>query len=357
MKRVRERSRRPGTRGPAAWIGWAFLGGLLALGSPGSVEAQEDEARKGCRCTDRSGEEIENCVCIRTATPDVWTFRLDGPRRSRIGVSLSVAQDAEADRRGAVVAEVLEDGPAEEAGIREGDAIVRVGDHSVFDPLPDVEDEEALDLDESIPAQRLLALAADLEPGEPVEVVVERDGRRRTLTVTPEKNPGLFGGLWSPDSGEAAAELQARMEELRRRTRELRHRDLDFRPDPPGPEGRLRTVGPEPDLWTHSIDPCLGGNGVWRGLVDGCVEGLELVELNPQLGEYFGTEEGVLVVEVHEDSRFGLQPGDVILAIDGREVTSPEHARRILRSYDEHEEITFRIVRDGARTEVEGRRR
>lgn len=45
---------------------------LLALtGWATTLHAQEAEeaAREGCRCVDRAGEEIENCVCV--VTPDV----------------------------------------------------------------------------------------------------------------------------------------------------------------------------------------------------------------------------------------------------------------------------------------------
>jgi S1-C subfamily serine protease len=73
---------------------------------------------------------------------------------------------------------------------------------------------------------------------------------------------------------------------------------------------------------------------------------MELVELNPELGEYFGAEEGVLVVRgPEEDDALGLKSGDVILQIGDREVRSPEHAMRILRSYEPEEELVLHIIR------------
>jgi hypothetical protein len=87
-------------------------------------------------------------------------------------------------------------------------------------------------------------------------------------------------------------------------------------------------------------------SGPWflpRGWLD-----MELVAINPELGEYFGTDTGVLVVRgPAEDEVLGLASGDVILRIGDREVKSPEHAMRILRSYDPDEELTVDIIRRG----------
>jgi len=78
--------------------------------------------------------------------------------------------------------------------------------------------------------------------------------------------------------------------------------------------------------------------------------GIELVNLNPDLGEYFGTREGVLVVRASEDSTLPLKGGDVILAIGGRKPTSPMHAMRILRSYDTGETVSIEVLRKQKRT-------
>jgi S1-C subfamily serine protease len=82
--------------------------------------------------------------------------------------------------------------------------------------------------------------------------------------------------------------------------------------------------------------------------------GFELVTLNPDLGEYFGTDEGVLVVSVPEESALSLEAGDVIISIGNRKVKSPSHAMRILRSYEADEEVTFEIMRKQRTTTVTG---
>jgi len=79
---------------------------------------------------------------------------------------------------------------------------------------------------------------------------------------------------------------------------------------------------------------------------------LELAPINPDLGSYFGTTEGVLVVRAGERSSLGLKGGDVLLAIDGRTVTSPAAALRILRSYEAGEAVKFQVMRNRQRQEV-----
>src|SRR5687767_9735877 len=75
------------------------------------------------------------------------------------------------------------------------------------------------------------------------------------------------------------------------------------------------------------------------------LSGMELATLTPGLGEYFGTEKGVLVLRAPESGTYKLKDGDVILTIDGREPKSGSHATRILRSYQPSEQINLRIMR------------
>jgi S1-C subfamily serine protease len=75
------------------------------------------------------------------------------------------------------------------------------------------------------------------------------------------------------------------------------------------------------------------------------LSGMELATLTPALGEYFGTDKGVLVLRAPESGTYKLKDGDVILTIDGREPKSGSHATRILRSYQPGEEINIRIMR------------
>ena len=81
--------------------------------------------------------------------------------------------------------------------------------------------------------------------------------------------------------------------------------------------------------------------------------GLELATLSPRLGGYFGAKAGVLVA--HSDkAELKLEDGDVITAIDGRQPTTAEQAKRILHSYAPGEKISFKLMRDRKALTVEG---
>ena len=73
---------------------------------------------------------------------------------------------------------------------------------------------------------------------------------------------------------------------------------------------------------------------------------MELVKLTDELGAYFGTSEGLLVVRAPENEELKLKDGDVIKNIDGREPTSASHAMRILGSYESGETLKIEIMRD-----------
>lgn len=338
---------------------------VASMGMAGAVApapAQEPPERSTeCRCVDRGGAELENCVCVRT--PDMERLSV-GPwmawARPRLGISVDVS-DVTAE--GARVEGVMEEGPAERAGMREGDVITRVGGHSLLESLG-AEREADFDLDASLPAQRLLALARDLEPGEQVEVEYLRAGERRTVSVEAEDLTGwgrdftyVVTPEWDAEAfEERMRETRERMEELHGaprapRVHALRRGGPAAPPAPRAPGGAYR-------LWMD------GGEGAARFRFDGpggvfsMAFGraqLDLVELNPELGSYFGVEGGVLVADAPDDSPLGLRPGDVILRIDGREVSEPARAYEILRTYEGDEAIAFTIRREGREMGVSGR--
>jgi S1-C subfamily serine protease len=79
---------------------------------------------------------------------------------------------------------------------------------------------------------------------------------------------------------------------------------------------------------------------------------VELVSLTPALGEYFGTDAGLLVVRAGRMGELGLRDGDVILEIAGRQPQSPEHAMRILASFEPGESLQASIMRQRRRETV-----
>ncbi len=322
---------------------------VAALSLAISAAPAAAQSTRDCRCVDLDGNEVERCTCFRT--PDVEGLIQSlgfTDARPRLGISVDVRQSARRDAAGALVTDVLEGGPAADAGIRPGDVITSIAGRSLFEPLAG-DAEEDFDLDRSVPVQRLLAIAAELEPGEEVEVEYERDGETRTATVEAED----LSESW----GRRAMAMGPRFDDARFRE-QLRELTEDA--------SRLRLrLGDRDDAWGYvpgrgerGEARVFGGGGAGVVVLDALgrsSDGLELVELNPELGSYFGADEGVLVADVDEDSTLGLEPGDVVLRVGDRPVTTPERMRRILRSYGADEEVTLHVRRDGRETTVTGR--
>jgi len=338
MTTMRRRGpRRRGMRAALAGGGIA-LAALLAATTV-SAQARTRGTERDCRCVDRNGEEIPDCRCLRTpGLANLYVFR---DTRARLGITVSSDQGARADAQGARVGSVMDGGPAEGAGIREGDVITRLDGHSLLEPL-DSATEADFDLDRSVPVQRLLAITRDIDPGQEVEVEYLRDGETRTATIEARELSGWTSiGMGGP--GWNAREMADRMRILGDSMRRLR---LEM----PRAALGLRlwadsTESPRFHVLTHPE----AGVYLFRA-----PDGLDLVELNPKLAEYFGVSGGVLVADVPDDTPLGLQPGDVVLAVGDREVEGPDHLRRILRSYQPDETISFRIMRHESEMNVQG---
>lgn len=401
---------RAGRRGITVIAALLTLSGCATTLPAQEAREAEEAARRSCRCVDRAGEEIENCVCV--VTPDVSRIVATSVatfRRARLGVGFDWTQDADVDRQGVRIESVTEGSAADEAGLQEGDILVTVAGRHLLNPLPDEEREEALDEDASLPVQRLLAVVEDLEPGEAVEVRYLRDGRERTATVVPEEN--AFGSMariaprmsfFADSMGEHGHRvwifgdsMRIRGDSLRIMGDSLRARLWRERGVREGEVRLRREMAREHEAHARELAERMRRDGVrlraegerMRALQEhlqreartareralylegpGSVVvspmrawthwwpfGVELVELNPDLADYFEVDEGVLVADVAEESELGLRPGDVILAVGDREVEDVSDVRRILGSFESGEEIRFRVVRRGDERTVTGR--
>jgi predicted metalloprotease with PDZ domain len=309
---------------------------LLASAAPAAGQRTDTD----CRCVDAAGNPIEDCRCFRMPRIEEPLVRMFGTPRARIGVSLEEHQE------GAEINEVLDDSPAQAAGLAAGDVITRLDGRSLLEPLADAARERRIDENGDVAVQRLMAMAQEWRVGTPVQVEYLRGGERRTVQVTPEENPTRFSILGAPG-----------------RVRVFGGDGVRPFGDAFGPDERGRAIldplarfeFPQGVLRFSSACTRQGRALVVFG--SDCVDGLRLVPLNAQLGDYFGTASGVLVTDVDDSSNLGLQAGDVVLAIDGRSVTTPEQVARILSSYESEEEITIRIRRRNQETEVTGTRR
>lgn len=73
--------------------------------------------------------------------------------------------------------------------------------------------------------------------------------------------------------------------------------------------------------------------------------GMNLTELNPQLGRYFGANAGVLVLSPKTEFP-QLQAGDVITKVDGKAVIRSRDVLEALRGRKEGEKVALGILRD-----------
>ena len=73
--------------------------------------------------------------------------------------------------------------------------------------------------------------------------------------------------------------------------------------------------------------------------------GMNLAELNPQLGRYFGANAGVLVLSPKTEFP-QLQAGDVITKVDGKAVVRSRDVLEAIRGRKEGEKVALSILRD-----------
>lgn len=236
-----------------------------------------------------------------------WNFLFPGSyERSPAQMGLIIT-DAET---GALVTRVTPDGAGDEAGLKAGDIIRSI---------------DGIDLsgtDES-PSSRLIERLDALNPGDTVHLVVSRGGETSSHDVTLESNDLLslytVGRPSTPPRGV-----------------------IDL---PNGPS--IVTAGGADRRWFDPglIQPFALAAQPWGDM--------ELVPMTQGLGRYFDTDEGLLVVRKPSDDAIGIEDGDVILTIGGRTPNSPEHAIRILSSFEAGETIEISLMRDGRRQMVE----
>jgi C-terminal processing protease CtpA/Prc len=111
-----------------------------------------------------------------------------------------------------------------------------------------------------------------------------------------------------------------------------------------GKEVRKATIQPESHsgwgFWYHD-----NGRSFRSVQLPGGWASLELTEINPALGAYFGTSRGLLVLRASMSPDVKLKAGDVILKIGDEEPSTPRQAVRLLRSYEPGQSIPVEIVR------------
>lgn len=300
--------------------------GLLALLVVGGPVTAQERVRE--RLTPEERRELEQKLrdlreqlrdlerqLGRTSGVLVAPRMLEGPmtftlasHRARLGVIVKTDRDAATDSIGAVLEAVTPDGPAAKAGLQAGDIVV------TFEGT-------RLASGSGSPGDRLIEMAGDMEEGDTVRVAYRRGRDTKTAVVVPK--------VLDDASYAFSYRITDSTIDLARGALE---RALELRPRVEVREG---------------FDPLIWGVRVGSRWSD-----MELTTLDADLGSYFGTTEGLLVVRGPKESLLGIKSGDVILRIGGRVPTSPSHAMRIFRSYDPGDEIRVDIMRNKTQREL-----
>ncbi len=245
------------------------------------------------------------------------------------------------DAAGVLVNRVVAGGPADKAGLRKGDVIVRLNSRAVESPAA------------------LARMVGDAREDQEVALQVLRGGDTKTIPVVL--------GTWSGDDTPFAPEAPPA-------------------PAPPGDDDekgdshrdmrvRIFGNGEKPEVYRFDGDvdklpghvremlrdmPGLDGNGGLHALrVMGAGRGrlgVRIESLNDGLAAALGAPgtDGVLVLEVMKDTpaeRAGLGAGDVILTADGHDVKNAEGLVQALRDVDG--KVSLTVLRKGSRRTVE----
>jgi len=248
-----------------------------------------------------------------------------------------------------MVADVIDDSPADRAGIKPGDRIVRINGKEANEGALD-ELSRGLTTGDTV---RLRIAARDREPERDVTLVAVEQPRNIIAL-------NRVRAAWAPRD---SVIMKARVF-MDSALRVLRDTTFVFRFDRNGPHGfvipgdsfSLRIFrGPE-GIFTEPAEP------VFRlRMTDEfefpsieffgsrSVSGAEFTELNDGLSAYFGTADGLLVLKVSPGTpaaRAGLEPGDVIVRVNGRDVhTVMELRSEVLKARGES--VRLEILRKG----------
>ena len=285
------------------------LAGLLALVNGASAaeqntksadndaKAQAELERKladARKRLDEAAREVANLSISLSddMVPHARTFGrvMGGPPRAVLGINLGTNDDVKGG--GVEVVSVSPSGAAERAGLKAGDVLIEINGKA----LKSTDDESA--------REQLLSAMRKVKPGDTVALSYRRDNKVVKANLVAQPLQDHFFSMAVPAG-------------------------------PPG-------LGPMPRMPNFVF---MRGEGVFGSA--------ELVPMTPKLGQYFGTDTGLLVVRAPDDSRLKLEDGDVIVDIDGRTPSSPSHALRILSSYQPGEKLKLNILRTKKRLSFE----
>lgn len=223
-------------------------------------------------------------------------------RGPQLGVSVRELEGDQAkSATGAVVEDVKPGSAAEKAGIRKGDVITEFDGERVRG------------------VRHLTRLVTETPEGRTVKAAVQRAGARVDLSVTPDSGT-LARGDREFEFAVPPMKFERRPGDFDRELRWNMERAL---PKIPG------------EAWMFH-----GGKGRL---------GVSIQALDGQLGEYFGTDKGVLVNKVEADSpaaKAGLKAGDVVTAVNGKAISEPSELIEEVRKAEDGSTLAIDFTRD-----------
>jgi serine protease Do len=245
------------------------------------------------------------------APPTAFSFFIEGG--SFLGVYAedvskeNMARYGLRDVRGVGITQVVKDSPADKAGLRKDDVILRFEGDSVTS------------------VRKLNRLVSEVAPDQTVRLAISRGGAEQEVSVTIGKRNASANALERLPGLQGLEGLQA-----------LR--------------GLMTPEAPGANVWKWE-GPGGGPDGIVFAFGNNRRIGVSTMQLTKQLAEYFGVAEGqgVLVTSVAEDSpaaKAGIKAGDVITAIDGEKVEGAgDVARGINKKKDG--DVTLTVIRKG----------
>jgi len=270
-------------------------------------------------------------------------------RRPVLGVVL--APDSQ---RGVHIAAVTPDSGAAAAGLRSGDRIVSIDGK----PL--------LGGDGSARADQARALLGELDVKRQVMLGYERDGKPASVKIVPQVGqrvvvlrdaPDAFAFRHRREHGPIEIDIQ-REDKTPHMRKIIRHgaheagavdvEEFEFDHSAgvaPQIHREIIRIGPEgPCKGDDCRLPLLSEAFRWNGL--------NLASVDPQLGRYFGTDHGVLLLSIPQ--KLGdLQPGDVLQKVDGKPVATPREAMMAMHGRQPGASVPVEYLRDRKRGTTE----
>lgn len=273
------------------------------------------------------------------APPHTFSFLMDGG--SFLGVH---AEDVNKENmghyglreaRGVGVTEVVKDSPAEKAGLRKDDVILRFEGDSVTS------------------VRKLTRLVSEVAPDQNVRLAISRGGSEQEVAVTMGKRNNSFGAMHKfefpqgPDGFKGLKELEGlkHLGELKG-LENFKHLE-ELKGELKGLEG-FKMMTPPGNVWNwEGQGP--GGDGMVFAFGNHRRIGVSTMQLTKQLADYFGVAEGtgVLVTAVTEDgpaAKAGVKAGDVITAVDGEKIDGAGDLTRTINKKKDGD-VTITVIR------------